>query len=128
MDQVLKTDDARQLVFGWASVALNKDGSPLVDLHGDQIDPQDLEDAAYEFVLKFRDMNERHTEDSKGQLIESFVVTPDKLEKMGLPGDTLPVGWWTGFYVSDREVFEKVRSGEYTMFSIEGSAERVPAE
>jgi len=127
-DPIVKTDDVRQLVFGWASVALNKDGSPLIDLHGDQIDPQDLEDAAYEFVLKFRDMNERHAVESKGQLVESFVVTPDKLEKMGLSPDSLPIGWWTGFYVSDRAVFERVQSGEYTMFSIEGSAERVAAE
>jgi len=125
---VLKTDAARQLVFGWSSVAVTKTGQTVEDVHGDQIDPQDLEDAAYTFVLKFRDMNERHDQGVTGVLVESFVVTPEKLEKMGLTPDALPIGWWTGFYVSDPVVFQKIVSGEYAMFSIEGSAVRVPGE
>ena len=118
----------RQLVFGWSSVAVTKDGQTVEDSHGDLIDPQDLEDAAYGFVLKFRDMNERHMDGVTGQLVESFVVTPEKLEKMGLAPDALPAGWWTGFYVADPSVFEKIISGEYAMFSIEGSAVRTPTE
>lgn len=125
-EQILKADPMRQLVFGWASIALQKDGTQIVDLQGDVIDPADLEDAAYEFVLKFRDMNERHQEMVTGQLVESFVVTPDKLEKMGLAPDALPTGWWAGFHVADPAVFARVMSGEYSMFSIEGTAERVP--
>lgn len=30
--------------------------------------------------------------------------------------------------MTDRDVWEKVKSGEYTMFSIEGEAERVEVE
>jgi hypothetical protein len=126
MPHIIKTDAKRQLVFGWASVAVNKDGSPLVDRQGDVIDPADLEDAAYVFVLKFREANERHQDSIEGQLVESLAVTPEKLEKMGLPSDALPAGWWVGFYVPDPAVFAKVESGEYTMFSIEGSAVREP--
>jgi len=125
---VLKADTMRQLVFGWSSVAVTKDGQTIEDSHGDRIDPQDLEDAAYGFVLKFRDMNERHQDSVTGVLVESFVVTPEKLEKMGLPPGALPTGWWTGFYVADAAVFAKIMSGEYTIFSIEGSAVRTPTE
>ena len=44
---------------------------------------------------------------------------------MGIPEGTLPVGWWIGFQVTDADVWEKVKDGTYSMFSIEGEAERV---
>jgi hypothetical protein len=123
---IVKTDAKRQLVFGWASVAVNKDGSPLVDRQGDIISMDDLEDAAYVFVLKFREANQRHQNGVDGVLVESLAVTPEKLEKMGLAPNALPAGWWVGFYIEDPAVFAKVESGEYAMFSIEGSATREP--
>jgi hypothetical protein len=43
---------------------------------------------------------------------------------MGLPEDSLPQGWWVGFYIEDPEVYEKVRSGVYKMFSVQGKAVR----
>ncbi len=128
MIAITKTDAARQQVFGWSSVALTKDGHPLVDRQDDVIDPDDLEDAAYAFNLQFRELNERHKGLTKGYLIESFVVTPEKLQKMGLPSNALPMGWWTGFYIPDAEVFAKVVSGEYAMFSVEGTASREKLE
>ena len=51
-----------------------------------------------------------------------------KMEAMGIPVGTIPVGWWIGFLVTDEEVWEKVKDGTYTMFSIEGEAERVEVE
>ena len=33
--------------------------------------------------------------------------------------------WWIGFQVTDADVWEKVKDGTYSMFSIEGKAERV---
>ena len=44
---------------------------------------------------------------------------------MGIPPGTLPVGWWIGFQVTDPEVWAKVKDGTYSMFSIEGTAQRV---
>lgn len=62
-------------------------------------------------------------------LIESVIFTPEKQKAMGLPEGVLPeVGWWIGFYVTDDEVWEKVKSGEYPMFSIEGTAVRQKEE
>jgi hypothetical protein len=125
--QVIKTDAKRQQVFGWASIAMNADGERTVDAYGDIIEPEDLEDAAYEFVLRFRDLNEKHEGPVQGKLIESLVVTPEKLEKMGLASEAMAMGWWVGFWVPDPIVFAKIESGEYAMFSIEGTALRGPA-
>jgi hypothetical protein len=47
---------------------------------------------------------------------------------MGLVSKTAPhVGWWVGFHLEDPALFAKVKAGDYTMFSIEGRAERVEA-
>jgi hypothetical protein len=123
--RILKVDDDNRLVFGWANVAVRKDGEQVTDSHDEQIDPGDLEAAAYLFNLEFRELNERHKGVSKGRLVESLAVTPEKLEAMGLAKDALPQGWWVGFFVEDDVAWEKVKKGEYQMFSIEGSAARV---
>ena len=59
-------------------------------------------------------------------IIEKYYDTPEeKQEAIGIPPGTLPVGWWIGFHVTDPEVWEKVKNGEYSMFSIGGEAERI---
>lgn len=122
--EICKIDAARQLVFGWASVAVRKDGETIEDLQGDLIDPADLEDAAYEFVLHFGEANAEHAGETVGQLVESLVVTKEKLQALGLPGDALPQGWWVGFYIPDEPTWERVAAGHYRMFSIEGTGMR----
>jgi hypothetical protein len=124
--QILKVEDQR-LVFGWANVALSVDGQPVVDSHNDTIDADTLEKAAYDYVLRFRDAGQMHSGGSVGRLVESFMVTPDKLVAMGLAPDALPVGMWVGFKIDDADVWAKVKSGEYPMFSIQGKAVREPA-
>lgn len=124
VEKVLKVDDERQQVFGWASVAIAKDGTPVEDLQGDVIDVDELEEAGYRFALGEGGSGVMHQGEVVGHLIESFMVTPAKLEAMGLPADSLPQGLWVGFHVPDPEVFAKVKSGEFAMFSIQGSAIR----
>ena len=124
---ISKVDDSQNLVFGWANISVAKDGEQLTDLHDDQIDIAELEQAAYEFNLHFRETGVNHQGDAVGRVVESFVVTPEKLEKMGLPDDSLPMGWWFGVYVEDDATFEKVKKGELSMFSIQGTAMREEA-
>ena len=66
-----------------------------------------------------------HEEKGKAVLVESVVFTKEKMEAIGIPEGTLPVGWWIGFKVLDKDVWEKVKNGEYPMFSIEGTAKRI---
>ena len=127
---IFKTDDDKRLVFGWASIAITVDGEQLEDRQKDMIDPEDLEEAAYEYVLNFRDTGEEHisTMRKKGKLVESCVFTVEKQRAMGIPEGTLPVGWWIGFHISDDDAWERVKNGTYKMFSIEGRAVREPVE
>ena len=122
---IAKMDDERRLAFGWASVAIRVDGEQIEDWQNDMIDPEDLESAAYNFVELYREGGEMHEKGDVAALIESVVFTEEKQEAIGIPPGTLPVGWWIGFHVTDPEVWEKVKNGEYSMFSIGGEAERV---
>ena len=127
---IAKTVDDKKLVFGWASISFTADGEQLEDLQHDIINPEDLEEAVYEYVLNFRDTGEEHRPNlrKKGKLVESCVFTLEKQKAMGLPEGILPVGWWIGFKIEDDEAWEKVKNGTYRMFSIEGKAQRVPVE
>ena len=142
---VIKSDDDSRLVFGWANVAVRVDGEQIIDWQGDAIDTEDLEKAAYAYVADFGTAGEMHQRGGVGHVIESIVFTKEKAAALGIPADsmvftkekqqalgipdgTLPVGWWIGFKITDDEVWEKIKSGEYSMFSIEGEAIREPIE
>ena len=88
------------------------------------IDPETLEAAAYKFAELYRDGGEMHERTGTAVMVESVVLTEEKQAAMGLAAGTLPVGWWVGFRVTDDDVWEKVKSGEYSMFSIGGTAIR----
>lgn len=119
---IVKADADQNMVFGWASVIENADGSPVVDSQGDVLMPDELEKAAYKFVLEVRKAGEMHRRiEGVGDLVESVVLTKAKREAMGIaPGVS---GWWVGFKVAT-EVFAKVKSGEYGGFSIGGRGVR----
>lgn len=124
--KIAKSIEDKRIAFGWASIAKDEAGNDLVDLSDDIIEPDTLENAAYEFVKLYREGGEMHERGGCATLVESIVFTPEKMSAMGIPDGTLPTGWWIGFHVTDDEVWSKVKSGEYPMFSIEGEAVREP--
>lgn len=124
--QIAKADDVQQRLFGWASIAVHKDGTQLVDLQGDAIDIEDLEEAFYEYVKEAGGMNVRHDGPVRGVLIEAMVFTPEKIAALRLPPDSLHQGAWVGFHVPDRADYELIKSMKCFMFSIEGTGIREP--
>lgn len=133
--EISKIDKARQEVFGWASVA-KIDGNPVLDRQKDMISSEELENAAYDYVLHSRVGGEMHLRDDSidksqprevARLIESFVVTPQKLEAIGISkaaANKIPEGWWVGFKVTDPVAWSKVESGIYKGFSVHGKGKR----
>lgn len=119
--KIAKTNDVRNQVFGWASVSM-RDGELLTDLQGDEIEPAELEKASHDFVLNARVANEMHAGGPIGKLIEAVFVDPAKLAAMGLVNKSAPdVGLWVGFQLEPAS-YAKVKAGEFSMFSIEGTA------
>ena len=125
---ISKMDDEKKLVFGWGSVT-KVNQMPYVDSQEDIIEDAELENAVYDFMQApmHDEQHERLVPTSK--IVESFVVTDEKLQKM-FPGETIPVGkrgWWLGVYIPDPEVYAKHKDGTYTGFSITGTAQRKEA-
>lgn len=132
---ISKVNEDRRLVFGWCSIS-KVDGQPVVDLQGDYVPIETTEDAAYKYVVTSRKGGDMHRRVSKfgvgrdepyhtADLVESFVVTPEKLQALGLTQSQLPLGWWVGFKVNDDEQWARVKRGERPGFSIHGSGRRV---
>lgn len=126
--KIQKADDDKHLAFGWAYVAQDEEGQQTEDWSGDQLEPEELEQAAYQFVELYREGGEMHERGGCAVLVESMVFTIEKQRALGIPDGTIPVGWWIGFKVTDEDVWEKVKDGTYPMFSIEGEAIREPVE
>ena len=122
--KIAKSDDERRLAFGWASVSMRIGGEVIEDWQGDIIEPKELEEAVYEYVRLYGEGGEMHERGGVAVLVESVVFTEEKMQAIGIPPGTLPVGWWIGFKVLDEDVWKKVKDGTYLMFSIEGEAMR----
>lgn len=108
-------------------VAVTKSGQTVVD-HDDQwATPEDVEEAAYDFVLGAANgpvSGEDHDADYEpdAYLIESVAFTAEKLEAMGIDPDGVDLGHWIGLHIPDAEAYENVKSGKKSMLSVDGFA------
>jgi hypothetical protein len=82
---ITKSDDDKMLAFGWANVSLTVDGETIEDYQGDIIEPEELENAAYNFVELYREGGEMHERGGAAVLIESVVFTEEKRKAIGIP-------------------------------------------
>ncbi len=123
-----KLDNDKRLAFGWASV-VEKNGLPVVDRQGDYISAEDMEEAAYRYVLSSRiggDMHKRvgASPHQVSDMVESIVFTPDKCEAMGI-SKSMAGRWWVGFKIHDEDTWQLVKKGQRAGFSIHGRGKRV---
>lgn len=117
---IAKLDDDQCIAFGKASTVTDAQGVvEIFDHHGHAIPVHEIEQAAYEHVLKHGDVSDAHKVLGKGKLIESVVMTKEKRVLQGLPEG--PVYWWVGHKLDKAFFNEKVKSGVYKELSIGGS-------
>ncbi len=129
---ILKVDDDRRMVWGWASVATI--GKVLVEDHQqDVITADDLQETAHDFMMNHRvnaRMHKRRSDDHEvtqtGAVVDSVMFTKDLQDALGI--DLGMEAWLVGVKVTDEDTWAAVKSGELRAFSIGGSAERVPLE
>lgn len=150
-------DVEKRMAFGMANVFRTAEGDAVVDSHEDTIDTDEaialIEDAVYRYVLDSRSGDEQHVNYGIARLVESFLANDEKREALAShatevalkAGDTrpeeeihaerleaarlvIPDAWWVGFKIDDPDVWEKVKDGTYSMFSIVGRGRRVPID
>ena len=124
-DPILKVDNEKRIVWGWASVC-SVDGEPVVDLHGDIISPETMTDAADEFMLYKRTAKAMHEGESIGFVLHSFPFTKDLGEALGVQSNR--EGWIIAMKILDEEHWNAVKSGSLRGFSIGGQGRRISVD
>lgn len=126
--EVVKLDETRHRVTGFAMVSVNKNGDPVYDLQGDHITPEELVKAVQDFasVVGENRVDDMHDHSDAGRVVESIVLTAELQKSLGIPAGTQPIGWLVTVEVPKSQ-FELVKAGKRPMFSIEARAQRVAA-
>jgi hypothetical protein len=104
---VAKIDHDRRQVFGWAKIAVQKDGSQEPDWQGDIVDTDVLEEAVYKFALDYRDAGANtRREYYTGKMIESVHDHQGQARGHGSPRERAPRrdGGWASKSTTTRRV------------------------
>ncbi|MCT1183076.1 DNA methyltransferase [Lactococcus lactis] len=109
-----KSDDPQKLVYGVVY-------EPNVeDAHGDFMDAETIEKAAHGFMEEYQNIDKQHDfKTSAGKVVESYVAPSDMTV-----GDTaITKGTWVLVTKATDELWESIQKGEFTGYSLAGTAE-----
>ena len=112
---IAKADDEKRIVYG---IVLEPD---TVDLQGDTVAVDTIETAAHDFLVKSRAVGDMHSGLADAEVVESYLAPSDG--EMG--GQSYSAGTWImAVKVRSDELWEMVKSGDYSGFSIGGIGAR----
>ncbi len=126
---VVKADDLRYVLGIVLEPNDGKNGNPLdPDAQQDVYSAEDVRDAAWAFLAKYRGlgvMHQREAGEQEMEVVESFVAPVD----FTMDGQEIRKGTWLlGAIVHSNELWKKVKSGDFGAWSIDGEARRGPLE
>ncbi len=116
---ILKVDESLGLVFGFAIVC-KEDGEPHFDLQADHVPESVMLEGSLDFAKGEREAKEMHKGDSIGDVVFMFPLTTEIAESLEIV--TKRTGLLIAMQPDDPEVLRKFAEGEYTGFSIGGTA------
>lgn len=113
---VTKAEDEHQLVYG---VVYEPD---VEDAHGDSMAAEEIEKAAHKFLKDFRNIDTQHDfEAGAGELVESYIAPVE----MDIDGEIITKGSWVIVTKATEEIWEQIKKGEFTGYSMAGTAEAI---
>ncbi len=108
-----KKDEEKQLVFG---IVMEPEAE---DTQGDFSTEEEIEKAAHLFLRKSRIMGKAHELRAKAEVVESYIAR----EATTVEGQEVKKGSWLMVSkIHDAELWQGVKSGEFTGYSIAGKA------
>ncbi|KUL16187.1 XkdF-like putative serine protease domain-containing protein [Bacillus paralicheniformis] len=111
-----KAEDEKKLVYG----IVYEPDTP--DAHGDFMTAAEIEKAAHGFLKDAREIDKQHDfQGGVGEVVESY-VTPADFEVNGV---TIKKGSWVLVTKASDEVWEQIKKGEITGYSMAGTAETI---
>jgi len=116
--EIIKIDQEQRIITG---IVLEPD---VEDANGDIISAEEIEKSAYDFLSNYgqgRKIRLMHSEDRDIDLIESWIQKNDAKYN----GKTVKAGTWLiSTKVNDEEIWEKIKDGTITGFSVKGLGKR----
>jgi len=116
---VFKVLEDQRLVYGWAYVS-TVNGQISLDHSGEYIRPEEIVKAATNFMLEARVAKEMHSGPQIGEIVHSLPITKEIASSLGLT--TEKEGWVICVKIRDDKVWEQVKTGKLSAFSIGGRA------
>ena len=122
MERILKTDDARQRLWGIALVG------DEFDVQGDRVSDQEIEDASVRAVTKGVAVKIDHAGGAVGRLVASYPLTKSIADAMGIARPEGKSVWLVGLQIDDAQTWGEVtKNGLGHALSIGGSGQRSKA-
>jgi hypothetical protein len=107
----------QQIVYGVVSEP------DTIDLQGDRLSAEEIQHACHKFMIASQKIGKQHRGPAKADIIESYIA-PVIFE---CNGQVVQKGSWVmAVKVHDQELWQAVKSGEITGFSIAGRGNRIP--
>lgn len=104
--KIASMDEEQQIVYG---IVLEPDE---IDAHGDTVNTEEVERAAHKYALTPMVIGNSHVKKAKARPVETFVYSPEILKKVK------PGSWVMAVKVEDEEMWQAVKDGKFTGFSI----------
>lgn len=115
----VEKNDEQQLVYG---IVLEPD---TVDAQNDVVKAADIETAAHNFMMKSQTIGKQHQEEANAKIVESYIAPADFM----LGAQAVKKGSWVMVTkVLDAELWQGVKKGDITGYSIGGYGKRTPLE
>ncbi|MEC1627571.1 XkdF-like putative serine protease domain-containing protein [Bacillus mojavensis] len=109
-----KEADEQKLVYG---IVYEPD---TVDAHGDFMTAAEIEKAAHGFLKDAREIDKQHDfQGGVGAVVESYVAPAD----FEMNGETIKKGSWVLVTKASEEIWEEIKKGEITGYSMAGVAD-----
>lgn len=118
---ILKQDEEQRLVYGWAYVSTVK-GEISLDHSKEYIRPDELVKAATKFMMDVRVAKAMHQGDAVGEVVHSLPITKEVASSLGIETDR--EGWVLAMKIHDDKVWDMIKSGKLSAFSIAGRASK----
>lgn len=126
--KVNKVDNSLRMVFGWGSICKKRNQETgQLEIYTDTDNEQFPEDVTLKAWLDFMNSDQRimdnmHNEQPVGKVVFAFPMTEDIAASFGLVDKLDQTGVIVGTLITDDEVLKKFQTGEYTGYSIGGTA------
>ncbi|CAI6223876.1 hypothetical protein NRS6116_01220 [Bacillus subtilis] len=109
-----KEEGEQKLVYG---IVYEPD---TVDAHGDFMTAAEIEKAAHGFLKDAREIDKQHDfKGGVGEVVESYVAPAD----FEMNGETIKKGSWVLVTKASEEIWEEIKKGEITGYSMAGVAD-----